>query len=200
MSDLNTIENLIKKRRTPNPALFLDKAVPTDILKKCIDLSRYAPNHKRTEPTRFYLASSEQKAALGDLFFEHLLTSKGEQEIELANKKKKVWSSAPALVVVTNYSPKESKLALKMPEIHKEDYATSAVIIQNLSLLLLKKELHTKWSTAAIKNKEEFRQIMKLDPNPETEEVVGILLIGYLPDDFSFIPRPLKPLDEVLRS
>lgn len=200
MSKSFSLEQLIIQRRTPNPALFIDKSLPFERIKQCIQTSRFAPNHKRTEPTRFYWASLEQKDALGQLFYDHIISTKGASEIELATKKKHVWANCPGILVVTNFSLSDDKLAVKMPELHKENYATCSAIIQNLTLLLLEQDIHVKWSTAAVKNTPKFRDIMGLHQDPETEDVVGILLMGYLPESFSQPPRTYKPLDEIFRS
>lgn len=200
MLEQSALEQLIQKRRTPNPALFLDKAVDIQLLKRAIDIARYAPNHKRTEPARFYIASPEQKKQMGQLFYNFILKNKGADQLELAAKKKQAWENVPSLVVVTNYSPIESKTAQKNPETQKEDYATVSTIIQNLSLLLLNQGLHLKWSTAGVKNEQEVAQLFGFNNFPEDEQVVGFLLIGYLPNDLDLGIRTLKPLDGILRS
>lgn len=200
MLEQSALEQLIQKRRTPNPALFLDKAVDIEQLKRAIDVARYAPNHKRTEPARFYIASTEQKKHMGQLFYNFILKNKGADQLELATQKQQAWENVPSLVVVTNYSPVESKIAQKNPETQKEDYATVSTIIQNLSLLLLNQGLHLKWSTAGVKNEQEVAHLFGFNNFPEDEQVVGFLLIGYLPHDLDLGIRTLKPLDGILRS
>lgn len=200
MMEQSALEHLIQKRRTPNPAQFLNKPVDTAQLKRAIDIARYAPNHKRTEPARFYLATDLEKKQLGQLFYDYILKNKGEDQIELAEKKQKVWSDVPALLVVTNYSPLDSKIAAKNTEIHKEDYATVSTIIQNLSLLLLNQGIHMKWSTAGVKDDPNVAKLFGLTNFPEDEQIVGFLLMGYLPDELDLGIRTLKPLDGILRS
>ncbi len=200
MLEQSALEQLIQKRRTPNPALFLDKPIDVEQLKRAIDVARYAPNHKRTEPARFYLANHAQKQQMGKFFYEYILKNKGVDQVELASKKQQIWSAVPALLVVTNYSPIKAKLALKNAELQKEDYATVSTIIQNLSLLLLNQGLHIKWSTAGVKNDPEVAELFGFNNFPEDEQIAGFLLIGYLPDDLDLGKRTLKPLDGIFRS
>lgn len=200
MLEQSALEHLIQTRRTPNPALFLAKPIEIELLKRAIDIARYAPNHKRTEPARFYFSNDEQKQQMGNLFYDFILEHKGEEQAELALKKQQIWSTVPGLLVVTNYSPKESKTAQKNTELHKEDYATVSTIIQNLSLLLLNQGIHVKWSTAGVKNSPKLSDIYGFTNFPEDEEVVGFLLMGYLPADLDLGLRTLKPLDGIFRS
>lgn len=198
--DQERLERLIQKRRTPNPVMFTNQAVDTDLLKRAMDVARYAPNHKRTEPVRYYLCNADQKKALGALFEEVLLQKKGEEAAELAAKKREIWTSVPALVVVTNLSPRHSKVAQNRAEIHQEDYATVATVIQNLSLLLFNQGIHTKWSTAAVKDDTSVYDIIGCEHRPPDEEIAGFLLMGYLPEETEFTLRKMLPLDAILKS
>jgi len=200
MLEHSALEQLIQKRRTPNPALFLDKPIDVELLKQAIDIARYAPNHKRTEPARFYLANNAQKTQIGGLLHHYILKYKGADKEELAAKKQQMWANIPALLVVTNYSSKETKLAVKNAELQKEDYATVSTIIQNLTLLLLNQGLHVMWSTAGVKNEPAVAEVFGFNNFPEDEQIAGFLLIGYLPDNLDLGIRTLKPLDGILRS
>lgn len=194
------LEALIQQRRTPNPAQFMPKAIEQGVLLQAIDVARYAPNHLKTEPARFYVCTADQKSALGALFSEIILQKAAEGAEQKAAMKQKVWSNVPALVAVTSYSPKASKTAQKRPQIHLEDYATVSTIIQNLTLLLFNQGIYTKWSTAAVIEHPDAYQILNTQAAPPDEQIVGFLLMGYLPEDIKLGIRQLMPFDEVVRS
>ena len=163
----------------------------------CIDIARNAPNHHRTEPCRFYLLDEERIREVGRQFGEVVKGAKPTPESTAKGEKKtKEWGSAPGLLVVTQYTPRDSILVKNKPEVVKEDYATCSCIVQNLLLLLENAGIATKWSTGAVWSHPDFRQTVGIPNEAPDEEVVALLFYGKYGGDVSF--RELSPLGEAL--
>ena len=60
-----TVAELIRSRRTIHE--FREAPAPAGLVRKAIDLARWAPNHHLTEPWRFYLLGPETAAAIARL-------------------------------------------------------------------------------------------------------------------------------------
>ena len=169
----------IKKRRTRKPAQFLKEPPSRKLIKRLLDVSRYAPNHHRTEPARFYLLSREKIQQLGRLFGETV--SKDGQDpilIEKGKRKTKEWGEAPGLIIVTCHTDTSSELVRKNPAVIDEDYATCSCICQNLLLLLESEGIASKWSTGPVWEHSDFNKVIGIR-NSEYERVVGIIFYGY---------------------
>ena len=190
-----SLADLIKNRRTRKPITFTS-SVPTSLVTKLIDTARYAPNHHRTEPARFYLLNREKILKLAKLFGETIRGDKKESSlVEKAKKKEREWSHATGLLVITSYSDHDSILVRKNPQVIEENFATTCCIIQNLLLLFENFKIAAKWSTAGVWQHPEFTRTVKIK-NPTCEKLVGFIFYGY-----SEIPstiRNLSPLSDHL--
>ena len=193
--DQEALSEIIKRRRTKKPAFF-HSAVPGSTIIKLIDLARHAPNHHRTEPTRFYLLNRDKILKLARLFG-NFIRGNGSDSIlvERGLKKEKEWSLAPGLLVVTSLSDSSSVLIKKNPNLIEENYATSCCIVQNLLLLFETSNISAKWSTAPVCNHPEFNSVIGVG-NPKDEKFVGFIFYGY--SDQVLNCRQLSPVEEHL--
>ncbi len=195
MSDL---EKAILNRRTVKPTNFEQQIPDPQILLKCIEIARNAPNHHRTEPARFYLLDAERIKKVGQLFGEIVAGDGSNQQlVERGIKKANEWGMAPGLLIVTCQTDQNSELVQKKPAVIEEDYATCCCIIQNLLLLLDKEGLSTKWSTGPVWEHEKFADTIDLD-FPKYEKVVALLFYGY--SKLQPHPRPLTPINKHLKN
>ena len=194
MSDLN---EAILKRRTIKPSTFSKKIPDHSIIRECIQLSRHAPNHHRTEPARFYLLDSKRIQKVGKLFGEIVAQDRSDpQLIERGKKKANEWGNAPGLLIVTCHTDRTSELVQKKPTVIEEDYATCCCICQNLLLLLENKGINTKWSTGPVWEHSKFPETIGLS-SAEHERVVGLIFYGYSQQKLS--GRSLLPLSDHLK-
>ena len=76
----------------------------------------------------------------------------------------------------------------------REDYATLACSIQNMSLYLWEQGIGAKWRTGAVTRHPEVYDLLKLDPSKE--EIIGFVNIGRPSKTPEAKPRP--ELSEVL--
>ncbi len=184
MTDLPTPEaaaHLIRSRRTIH--LFEPDPVPDEIVLRALDLARWAPNHRLTEPWRFVLLGPETAGAVADLNAELVAAERGESA---GAAKRARWRAIPGWLVVTCRRSDD-------PVREREDYAACACAVQNLQLYLWSEGVGTKWTTGAVTRTARFYELLGLDPARET--VVTMLWYG-TPAAVPEVAR--RPLDEVL--
>ena len=162
----NPIAELITSRRTiyefrPEPV------PPTEIIKRAIDISRWAPNHHLTEPWHFYLPGQETIAGIIELNTELARIKYGE---ETAGIKQERWSKVPGWLVLTCDVSDDPILA-------QENYAACCCVAQNLMLYLWHENIGTKWSTGSVVRDKRFYDLLWIDPS--AEKVTGLFWYGY---------------------
>ncbi|MEM6639069.1 MAG: nitroreductase [Pseudomonadota bacterium] len=160
-----SLSELIRARRTVS--VFEDREVSRERLLDAIDVARWAPNHRMTEPWRFYLFGPDARAHTLDLI-EVIATER--VDAEMGQRKRASWSRVPAWVLVTCPFSQE---AIRQ----QEDYAACACAIHNLSLCLWESGIGMKWSTGSITRDHRYLDALGIDV--EAEFVVGLLMIGY---------------------
>ncbi len=156
---------LIRARRTIH--LFEPKPPPRQTILAAIDLARWAPNHRLTEPWRFYLLGRETAEALARLNAVLVAEKRG---AEAARLKLERWCAMPGWLVVT------ARLA-DDPAVSQENYAACCCAIQNLQLYLWSEGIGTKWGTGAVTRDPRFFEVLGIDPGKE--QLVGMFWYGY---------------------
>lgn len=135
-------------------------------LREAIELARWAPNHRLTEPWRFYLLGQQTADAIVDLAVEIETTAKGERAGEARRKR---WGAIPAFFALTCA---RSGKALQ----EHEDYAACCCAVQNLMLYMWQCGLGVKWTTGAVTRDPRFYEIVGIDSEAET--LVGLFWYG----------------------
>ena len=191
--DKDWLGELIKRRRTRKPANFHTE-VCSSIITKLIDQARYAPNHHRTEPARFYLLNRNLITKVAQMVG-HFIRGDGTDITlnEKAKRKEKEWNSATGLLVITCYTDSELELFSKIKNLAEENYAATCCIIQNLLLLFEASGISAKWSTAQVWKHPDFESVIGIQ-YPGKEKVVGFIFYGYSDEELRY--RSLSPLHE----
>ncbi len=172
---------LIRSRRTIY--LFEPQLPPQATILKAIDLARWAPNHRLTEPWRFYLLGRATAEALAHLNAEIVAERRGE---EAGRKKRERWLSMPGWLVVTSHIADD-------PFVTQENYAACCCAIQNMHLYLWSEGIGMKWGTGKVTRHPRFFDLLGIDP--EQEKLVGMFWYGYpaeIPD------KQRKPVEEIV--
>lgn len=159
------LARLIHTRRSVDR--YLAEPPPRPLLIEAIELARWAPNHRCTEPWHFYLCGSQTRQAIIDLNSEMVSARQGEA---VGAVKRNRWSQVPGFLVVTCDNSDDTLRA-------HEDYAASACAVQNLMLALWSRGIASKWTTGAVTRDERFYELIWVDPAQET--VVGLIWYGY---------------------
>ncbi len=177
------VDAAIRSRRTIHQ--FLPTPISQDLIESAIEMARWAPNHKLTEPWRFYSLGPNTVVILADLNEALFMRDKPD---EVVARKRARWIEMPSTTVVTCA---RSTDALR----DKENYAATCCAIHNFSLYLWSRGIGTKWSTTKLIRHPEFYDVLGIDSG--NEDVVGILWAGY-PE---VIPRQQrKPVNAIHRT
>jgi len=171
MSD--TLLQTIKKRRTVRN--FEPRSVSLDTLQTLIEAATWAPNHRSTEPWRFFVLEkgAKKRTEIADMVYEWTYSN-----VKNPNPKRRKTSAAsardeimiaPAFIYV--YS-----IPGRTDEITKENYAATCCAIQNLQLASFSLGLGVGWSTG----KPCLLPGLKTTLGAKMSwQVVGALYIGY---------------------
>jgi nitroreductase len=177
-----TVASIIRGRRTI--AAFRSDVPPRETVLAALELARWAPNHKKTEPWHVIWLGPESVRRVIDLNARILMQTKGAAEAESKSAK---WAQVPGWLVVT------CDLAAD-PLRRGEDYAACCCAIQNLQLALWSAGVGTKWSTGDVTRHPDFHELLGIDP--AAQRVVGLVWYGYP----AVVPQQTrKPVDSFLR-
>ncbi|MFQ5568639.1 MAG: nitroreductase [Rhodothermales bacterium] len=172
---------LIRARRTIH--LFEPDLPPREAVFEAIDLARWAPNHRLTEPWRFYVLGRETAEAVARLNAGDVAEQRGP---EAAQKKLERWLAMPGWLVVTAAASDD-------PLITQENYAACCCAIQNMQLYLWSKGIGMKWGTGKVTRDSRFFDLLGIDP--AREHLVGMFWYGY-PAEVPVTQR--KPVEEIV--
>ena len=155
----------VRQRRTVHD--FEQRPVPPAIVDEALEAARWAPNHHRTEPWRFYLLGEKAQQAIADRNAEIVAAARGERVAEV---KRRRWLEMPGWLVMTVSRSDETLRA-------QEDYAACCCAAQNLMLALWAAGIGMKWTTGAVVRTSAFARIVGFDER--AERVVGLFWYGY---------------------
>jgi len=158
------VAELIRGRRTIN--LFEPEPVATSALLDAIEVARWAPNHRLTQPWRFYLIGPETAAAVADCWAGFEAESKG--EAARAARLERL-GSIPGHFVVTHARDADAVVDL-------ENYAACCCAVQNLMLYLWQRGIGVKWTTGAITRERRLYDLLGIDA--DAERIVGYFWYG----------------------
>jgi len=149
---------------------FTDGEVTRDEIERLLDAAVQAPNHRMTQPWRFYVLGPEARRAYGAALG--------------ARKAKRVEDPEAARAVLEKVADKHASLPAMLavavvlddnPEIREEDYAAAYMAIQNLSLAAHAIGLGTHLKTGAVMDDPRSREAVGV---PDGERIVAIVEVG----------------------
>lgn len=184
---MNLHQTIINRRTIHD---YLTTPLPEGALQRALEAAIRAPNHKLTNPWRFTLMGPRTRHAITELAV--TLKSKGKApsepgEQERQQKIRTKFNNPPEILAVSQVIAKDEFR-------RREDYGACACAIQNIMLSLASEGIGTKWSSGDITSHAETYELLGVDP--ETEEIIGFVWIGY-PESSPETGR--KPLSEVCR-
>jgi nitroreductase len=146
--------------------LFAPGPVDTDVLLAGIDVARWAPNHRLTEPWRFYLLGPDTLRAVVDLAVTLEVTAKGERAGPVRRAR---LEAVPGMFVLTSARSDDALL-------DRENYAACCCAAQNLMLYLWRQGIGVKWTTGGITRERRFFELLGIDASKES--IVGLFWYG----------------------
>lgn len=149
---------------------FAERPVGRDEIERLLDAAAQAPNHRMTQPWRFYVLGPNARRAYGEALG--------------ARKAKKVEDPDAARAVAEKVAANEAGLpamiAVSMtlddnPEIREEDYAATMMGVENLLLTARAMGLGTHLKTGAVMDDPRARVAVGV---PDGERIVALIQIG----------------------
>ena len=156
---------------------FTERPVSREEIEQLLNAACQAPNHRLTEPWRFYVLGPRARHAYGEALGHRKAKRIDDPEAGKAviQKVAETHESLPAMVAV-------AVTVDENPEIREEDFAAAFMGIQNLSLAAQSLGLGTHIKTGAIMDDPAARSVVGL---PDGERIVATINIGepeVLPD------------------
>ncbi|HEX6307680.1 MAG TPA: nitroreductase [Longimicrobiales bacterium] len=172
------VTDAIRERRSFRR--FTDRAVTHEEIARLLDLAVLAPNHRLTQPWRFYVLGPESRRAYGAA-----LGARKARKVDDAGAAQLVrekvaaeHEALPAMIVVAMVQDAN-------PEIREEDYASVMMAVQNLSLAAAELGLGTHIKTGAVMQDPAARAAAGV---AEGERIVAVVNVGE--------PADLPPIRE----
>jgi nitroreductase len=184
---IDTINHIIKSRRSIFPASYIEKEIPKEVIEAIVANANYAPTHKLTEPWRFTIFRKEGLDKLGKelagLYKQHTSEEKFMQNKYDSMHSKVIKSSC---VIAINMKVHHDKL----PE--WEELAATACAVENMWLTATAYNVGAYWSTpGTIKHLNHFLGLA------DDEKCIGLFYMGYHTDE----PREANrtPIEEKVK-
>jgi nitroreductase len=162
------ISDAIQQRRTVKR--FTDRAVSREEIETILAAATVGPNHRLTQPWRFYVLGPEARHAFG---------------LALGNRKaKKIEDPAAAQTMRENVAAEHKTLPAMIavavvtnenPEIREEDYAAAMMGIQNLALTAVELGLGSAIKTGAVMEDPAARAAAGVR---DGERIIAVLNVG----------------------
>ncbi len=161
-----SVYEAIHGRRMNND--FSDRVPTQDALRRMLDAAVWAPNHRLTNPWRFYVLEKggEARAQVAQLAYDNQFARSGNQENAEGSRQRVL--DAPALVYVYSV-PGENE------EMTQENYAAACCAVQNLLLAAVAEGQAGDWSTGNVVRHPQLAETLGAEPD---WTIVGALFIG----------------------
>lgn len=170
---MNTITEIIRKRRSIFPNTYIDKPIAKAIIEEILENANWAPTHRFTEPWRFKVFT--EKAALerlanylGDWYKSNTSADNFKQKKYEKTLRKPV-QSACVIAICMQRDPKES-----VPE--WEEIAAVACAVQNMWLTCAAHGIGAYWSSPKSMTERTPADFLNLK---EGEKCWGLFYMGY---------------------
>jgi nitroreductase len=162
------LHEAIRARRSVRQ--FTERPIGRDEIEQLLDAAVQAPNHRLTQPWRFYVLGPEARRAYAAVLG--------------ARKAKKVEDPAAAQAIVDKFvagaAVMPAQIAVTMtvaenPEIREEDYAATMMAVQNILLTARALGLATHLKSGAVMQDPRARSAIAV---PEDERIVVLIDLG----------------------
>ncbi|GGH77963.1 nitroreductase [Pullulanibacillus pueri] len=150
------------------------KPVDREKIEALLKLATYAPNHRMTEPWRFFVMQGDGRRVLGDAYrdiaFEKATDLSGESRTLIATTQQKKAKRAPVIVAVATSFRSHDEIE------RTEDRAATYAAIQNILLGAHGMGLGAIWRSGAPMYHPRMKKAFGLGDN---DEILGLVYIGY---------------------
>ncbi len=167
-----SVYDAIFGRRTTKD--FTDDHVSAEVMGRLFDAAIWAPNHRLTEPTRFFVLEKDspirRKVAqlAWETTYQNVVNPNLDQKRNSADASRDRVLAAPAMVYVYSI-PGDND------EVTRENYATSCCAVHNMALAAVAEGLSLDWSTGGISKLPGLTDTLGAD---QSWMIVGVVFIG----------------------
>jgi nitroreductase len=172
------VSDAIRARRSIKR--FTDRAVTRDEIEAVLDAATLAPNHRLTQPWRFYVLGPEARHAYG--------LALGERKAKKVEDAEAARSLRDAVAAEHRALPCMIAVAVvnnDNPEIREEDFAAAMMAVENLALEAVARGLGTHLKTGGVMSDPAARAAARVLDN---ERIIAIVNLGEPAD----VPPPKK--------
>ncbi|MEM7107757.1 MAG: nitroreductase [Bacteroidota bacterium] len=184
---METVDQIIRERRSIYTSMFSGEAVKDEIINDMLENANWAPTHKLTEPWRFVVFKGKglkKLATFQSELYKKRAESQGNfNEIVFGKLAKKPLECSHIIALGLKRHP-------VVPEV--EEVCAVAAAVQNMLLTATQKGIACYWSTGGITFYEEAKPFFNL---AEEDKLLGFLLIG-MPKSSMALPGNRKPIDD----
>ena len=165
---------------------FTDRPITNEEIEQLLSMAVLAPNHRMTEPWRFYVMGPEARAGFGNTLGLRKAKRVDEPNAKVAviQKVEASHRDLPAMLAVAT-------ILHENPEIREEDYAATYMAIQNLCLAAPSLGLGTHVKSGGVMDDPRAREAIGVR---EGERIIATIALGEpaaMPD-----PKPRHSADE----
>ncbi|MDE2939365.1 MAG: nitroreductase [Chloroflexota bacterium] len=173
-SNISVYEALYRRRMAWR---FKDTPVDRETINRILDTAVWAPNHRLTEPWRFFALEKDTEARkqAAEAAYEYSLEGGNRGRAEAARQK----VLEPPVLIVVYSKPGDNE------GVTRENYASVCCAIQNMSLAAVAEGLTVTWETGRITRSPQLRKILGAK---KKWQMVGALSVG-VPDEELNPPR-----------
>lgn len=170
-SALNTINQVIRTRRSIKPAEFSSEPVADDVINEMLENANWAPTHGMTQPWRFFVISGNARTQFGEYLSRLYLEITPADQVKPA-KAEKLKNNAMAsshLIIIAM----QRQLSGRIPEI--EEVEAVACAVQNLHLTATAHGVGGYWSSGKAICNDRLRDDLGL---AAPDKVLGLFYVG----------------------
>jgi nitroreductase len=149
---------------------FTDRVVSREEIERLLDAAVLAPNHRMTEPWRFYVLGEASRRRYGGVLGGRKARRVDDADAAAAVRQKVADENAalPAIIAVAIHQDEN-------PEIREEDYAAAMMAVQNILLAAAAMDLGTHVKTGAVMDDPGAREAVGV---MEDERIVALINLG----------------------
>lgn len=166
-----SVFDVIKARRSV-PRLRPDP-VPQEIIERMLEAAVWAPNHRMTEPWRFFVLAGEGKRRFAEI--RRRLRAAGfadpsaPEAVRALDRLTEDTLATPAVIAVTARQAGDE-------EQREDDAAATFMAMQNIMLVATEAGVGTYLRTGAILRDPALRELLSLE---EDRRILGVIFVGY---------------------
>lgn len=183
----DTLETIIKERRTIKPETHNGKIIPDEDIHALLQLANWAPTHGYTEPWRFVVFSEDGLQAFSSFhadLYKQKMESLGKEPVKYDKILNRAKGSSHLIAIGMKRGSNP-----KIPR--NEEHISAGIAAYNLWLGATTKGIACYWGSGGMTYEPEMAEYLGLDP--AADKVLGFLFLGYSDET----PRPGRRLSEI---